>query len=140
MVAIPQTHTIAQLKTAITEHGDTVRAGTSAADVRLRRNGQDLKSRLTLQQAGLSDNAKVTLIVRIIGGSKSEVSTHNVIPEATAPAAPEMPALVASEEYILSPVPLAAPVIDIAFEQQMMKPTMQQFEQMAKMMNGEFEQ
>ena len=124
----------------ITEHGDAMRAGTSATDVRLRRIGQYLKPRLTLQQAGFSDNARTTFVVRIIGGSKSEESTHNEIPKATAPAAPEMPALVASEVFLLSPVPLAAPIIDTSFEQQIMERIMQQFEQMAKMMNGEFEQ
>ena len=42
MVAIPHTHTIAQLKAVVTEQGEAVQAGTSVADVRLRRNGQDL--------------------------------------------------------------------------------------------------
>jgi hypothetical protein len=145
MVALPQTHTIAQLKAVITEHNDAVQADISEADVRLRQNGQDLKSRLTLQQAGLCDNAKVTLIVRIIGGSKSEELMHNEAPTATAPADPaEMPALlvasVASGVSILSPVPPAAPVIDTAFEQQTMEPNMQQLEQMAKVVDGSFEQ
>ena len=58
-----------------------------------------------------------------------------------------MPALlvasVASEVSILSPVPPAAPVIDTAFEQQIEigdLPNMQQIEQMAKVVDGRFEQ
>ena len=87
----------------------------------------------------MSDNAKVALVVRIMGGSKSEESTHNGIPTA----APEVPSLAASEVSIVSPLPLATPVIDTAFEQQMVDvdaPSMQQLEQMAKVLDGKFKQ
>ena len=79
IVAMPQTQTIAQLKAVITEHGDAVRANTGEADIMLRQNGQDLKSRLTLQQTGLCDNAKVTLIVRIIGASRKSRRTTRLL-------------------------------------------------------------
>ena len=116
MVAMQQDHTVAQLKAVVAKHGSAVRPGTKVTDIRIKRNGQDLSNALTLQQAGLRDNAKVVLILRIIGGGKSNESTVDIPEVAATPAVCQV-----SGTSVVTPIPPASPAIDAHMEQQVMR-------------------